>query len=109
MEFLPAPVQCPRIPLWVGGSWPDKAAMRRAARWDGAIPIMLPDPSRVPSPGMMRDSLAFIQGLRAEAGLGHQRFDLILGGTSPPGAAPATSSARSPRPGPPGGMNARLG
>ena len=38
--FLPAPVQRPRVPIWVGGFWPNKAPMRRAARWDGAIPTM---------------------------------------------------------------------
>jgi alkanesulfonate monooxygenase SsuD/methylene tetrahydromethanopterin reductase-like flavin-dependent oxidoreductase (luciferase family) len=34
--FLPAPLQTPRIPIWVGGAWPHKGAVRRAARWDGA-------------------------------------------------------------------------
>ncbi len=34
--FLPAPVQIPRIPIWVGGAYPHSAPLRRAARWDGA-------------------------------------------------------------------------
>ena len=38
VTFLPAPVQAPRIPIWVGGWWPNKSPMRRAARWDGAVP-----------------------------------------------------------------------
>src|SRR5690348_6689964 len=38
--FLPTPVQRRRVPVWVGGIWPNKAPMRRAARWDGAIPAM---------------------------------------------------------------------
>jgi alkanesulfonate monooxygenase SsuD/methylene tetrahydromethanopterin reductase-like flavin-dependent oxidoreductase (luciferase family) len=33
--FLPTPVQRPRVPVWVAGFWPNKAPMRRAARWDG--------------------------------------------------------------------------
>src|SRR5579863_6868421 len=37
--FLPTPVQSPRIPIWVAGIWPNKAPMRRAARWDGFFPI----------------------------------------------------------------------
>jgi alkanesulfonate monooxygenase SsuD/methylene tetrahydromethanopterin reductase-like flavin-dependent oxidoreductase (luciferase family) len=37
--FLPAPVQVPRIPIWVGGSWPRKPPFRRAARWDGVVPL----------------------------------------------------------------------
>jgi len=38
-QFLPRPVQSPRIPIWVAGMWPAKAPLRRAARWDGVIPI----------------------------------------------------------------------
>lgn len=37
--FLPAPLQSPRIPIWVGGIWPHAAPFRRAARWDGAFPL----------------------------------------------------------------------
>ncbi|WIG61653.1 MAG: luciferase [Ktedonobacterales bacterium] len=35
VTLLPRPVQQPRIPIWVGGNWPHKGVMRRAARWDG--------------------------------------------------------------------------
>ncbi len=38
-QFLPTPVQSPRIPIWVAGTWPIKAPFRRAARLDGALPI----------------------------------------------------------------------
>jgi alkanesulfonate monooxygenase SsuD/methylene tetrahydromethanopterin reductase-like flavin-dependent oxidoreductase (luciferase family) len=53
IEILPTAVQRPGVPIWVGGGWPGKPSMRRAARWDGAIPIMLPDPSSSPSPDLM--------------------------------------------------------
>jgi alkanesulfonate monooxygenase SsuD/methylene tetrahydromethanopterin reductase-like flavin-dependent oxidoreductase (luciferase family) len=33
------PVQCPRPPIWVPGTWPYKAPFRRAAQWDGVYPI----------------------------------------------------------------------
>jgi len=36
--FLPRPVQSPRIPIWVGGYWPNRRPFRRAARWDGVFP-----------------------------------------------------------------------
>jgi len=39
VQFLPRPIQQPRIPIWVGGFWPHKRPMRRAASWDGAFPI----------------------------------------------------------------------
>lgn len=38
-QFLPQPVQSPRIPIWVAGMWPLKAPLRRAARFDGVVPI----------------------------------------------------------------------
>jgi alkanesulfonate monooxygenase SsuD/methylene tetrahydromethanopterin reductase-like flavin-dependent oxidoreductase (luciferase family) len=36
VTFLPPPVQRPRIPIWVGGGYPNPGPLRRAARWDGA-------------------------------------------------------------------------
>ena len=38
VTFRPTPVQSPRIPIWVGGWWPNKPPLRRAARWDGVCP-----------------------------------------------------------------------
>jgi hypothetical protein len=38
-QFLPTPVQQPRIPIWVAGFWPNKKPMRRAARYDGVFPL----------------------------------------------------------------------
>lgn len=35
VTLRPTPVQAPRIPIWIGGNWPNKGPMRRAARWDG--------------------------------------------------------------------------
>jgi hypothetical protein len=37
IAFLPHPFQQPRIPIWVGGGWPNKGPVQRALRWDGAI------------------------------------------------------------------------
>jgi alkanesulfonate monooxygenase SsuD/methylene tetrahydromethanopterin reductase-like flavin-dependent oxidoreductase (luciferase family) len=34
-NFLPKPIQSPRIPIWIGGYWPNHRPFRRAARWDG--------------------------------------------------------------------------
>jgi hypothetical protein len=36
--FLPRPLRG-SIPIWVAGWWPNKAPMRRAARWDGVYPV----------------------------------------------------------------------
>jgi alkanesulfonate monooxygenase SsuD/methylene tetrahydromethanopterin reductase-like flavin-dependent oxidoreductase (luciferase family) len=40
-HFRPPCLQQPRIPIWVGGWWPRKAPFRRAACWDGVIPLKL--------------------------------------------------------------------
>ena len=41
--FLPPTLQKPRIPVWVGGFWPRKGPFKRAAKWDGVIPLKLPE------------------------------------------------------------------
>ena len=38
-QFLPAPIQQPRIPIWVAGVWPGTKPFRRAAQYDGVAPI----------------------------------------------------------------------
>jgi alkanesulfonate monooxygenase SsuD/methylene tetrahydromethanopterin reductase-like flavin-dependent oxidoreductase (luciferase family) len=39
VRFTPAPVQRPRIPVWVAGVLPAPRPIARAARWDGIVPI----------------------------------------------------------------------
>lgn len=51
VQFLPTPLQQPRIPIWVAGGWPRKRPFRRAAQWDGVIPfkhggMLVPDDCR---------------------------------------------------------------
>lgn len=38
-DFRPRPVQLPRPPIWVAGTAPNRRPLRRAQRWDGAVPI----------------------------------------------------------------------
>ena len=37
--FMPRPMQQPRIPIWVAGTWPNKGPFRRASRFDGVFPL----------------------------------------------------------------------
>jgi alkanesulfonate monooxygenase SsuD/methylene tetrahydromethanopterin reductase-like flavin-dependent oxidoreductase (luciferase family) len=46
-EFEPRPLQAPRIPVWVAARWPNRAPLRRAARWDGVFPIDLEEPEQL--------------------------------------------------------------
>jgi alkanesulfonate monooxygenase SsuD/methylene tetrahydromethanopterin reductase-like flavin-dependent oxidoreductase (luciferase family) len=36
---VPGPVQLPRIPIWCAAAWPHLGPLRRAARWDGIVPV----------------------------------------------------------------------
>jgi alkanesulfonate monooxygenase SsuD/methylene tetrahydromethanopterin reductase-like flavin-dependent oxidoreductase (luciferase family) len=84
--FLPTPVQRPRVPIWVGGLWPNKAPMRRAARWDGAIPAVAGfESGRPPDVDMVRELVLFLRRCRADNGLADRPFDIVFGGVSPTG------------------------
>src|SRR5207344_2530873 len=39
VQFLPRALQQPRIPIWCGAHWPHRRPLRRAARYDGVVPI----------------------------------------------------------------------
>jgi Luciferase-like monooxygenase len=78
MTFLPSPVQSSRIPIWVGGYWPNKRPMRRAARFDGVCP------GKVNSDGTPGElTLTDVQNLKKY--ISSQRtsdapFDIVIGG-----------------------------
>ena len=47
VRFTPAPVQRPRVPVWVGGVLPAARPISRAARWDGVVPIRFAERSQI--------------------------------------------------------------
>jgi alkanesulfonate monooxygenase SsuD/methylene tetrahydromethanopterin reductase-like flavin-dependent oxidoreductase (luciferase family) len=69
--FLPTPKQQPRIPIWVGGFWPRQGPFKRAARWDGVLPLILPE--RLPQPGDLQEIMEFIKKHRSAKG----NFDVV--------------------------------
>jgi alkanesulfonate monooxygenase SsuD/methylene tetrahydromethanopterin reductase-like flavin-dependent oxidoreductase (luciferase family) len=76
IAFQPAPVQLPRIPVWVAGMWPARPPMRRAARWDGVVP-MHADATPLTSPEL-RDIVAYVRKHRTD----DAPFDVVIGGES---------------------------
>ena len=72
MTFQPRPVQRPRIPVWVGGWWPNQGPFRRAARWDGVYP------GRTDGPMSPEDVAAVVAYIRDESGR-EQPFDVVVG------------------------------
>ncbi|NDZ80763.1 LLM class flavin-dependent oxidoreductase [Streptomyces sp. SID10853] len=88
VTLLPAPVQRPRPPVWIGGFWPSRPPMRRAARWDGAVPLFASaGHGQIPPLDEVRDLVAHLRQLRGDA---HDApFEIVLGGASPTDAARA--------------------
>lgn len=89
--FRPTPMQVPRIPVWVGGTWPLKAPFRRAARWDGAFPHYREGgrPAMIP-PEAVRDLVAFMARERGEAApiardRGGVPFEIVIRNKAPSG------------------------
>jgi alkanesulfonate monooxygenase SsuD/methylene tetrahydromethanopterin reductase-like flavin-dependent oxidoreductase (luciferase family) len=79
-QFLPAPIQQPRIPIWVAGTWPRKPPFRRAARFDGVVPIT-GDIEHSLTPAEIGEIKKFVAPLRASAA----PFDIVVAGeTSDP-------------------------
>jgi alkanesulfonate monooxygenase SsuD/methylene tetrahydromethanopterin reductase-like flavin-dependent oxidoreductase (luciferase family) len=80
VQFLPTPLQEPRIPVWVGGEWPNKRPFRRMARWDGMFPLFnVWGPEQEP---VYAQAVAFVQAERARLGL-KGPFDVIKMGMTP--------------------------
>jgi alkanesulfonate monooxygenase SsuD/methylene tetrahydromethanopterin reductase-like flavin-dependent oxidoreductase (luciferase family) len=77
--FLPRPLQTPRVPIWVAGSWPNKAPMRRAARYDGVFPLKLSD---VPNEfgEWTSDDVRELRAYVAEHRTSDAPFDVVIAG-----------------------------
>lgn len=88
VTLLPASVQRPRPPVWIGGIWPHRRPMRRAARWDGVVPLFTTAKhGQVPLVDEVRDLVAYVRGHRECRK--DTPFEVVLGGASPGDAAKA--------------------
>jgi alkanesulfonate monooxygenase SsuD/methylene tetrahydromethanopterin reductase-like flavin-dependent oxidoreductase (luciferase family) len=65
-RFLPAPVQRP-IPTWIGARWPNRAPLRRAARFEGVFVVDVSEPSEIV------ELRTFVEDLR-----GDSAFDVVV-------------------------------
>jgi alkanesulfonate monooxygenase SsuD/methylene tetrahydromethanopterin reductase-like flavin-dependent oxidoreductase (luciferase family) len=79
VTLLPATVQQPRPPVWIGGYWPHRRPFRRAARWDGVVPLFTTARHGEPPPAdQVRDMVDYVRQHRADG-----PFDVVLGGVTP--------------------------
>src|SRR5215469_503204 len=76
-QFLPPPIQQPRIPIWLAGTWPRKRPFRRAARYDGVIPIGS-DIEKALTPEDIGAIAAFVRANRT----GQAPFDIVHSGVT---------------------------
>ena len=83
----PPPLQQPRIPVWVGGTWPGTKPFVRAARWDGVVPMRLDGHWQVADTAAVAERM---RSLREDTG----PFDLAVPGESG-GSDPARSDVHA--------------
>jgi alkanesulfonate monooxygenase SsuD/methylene tetrahydromethanopterin reductase-like flavin-dependent oxidoreductase (luciferase family) len=69
--LLPTPVQEPRIPIWIGGGYPNRGPTQRALRWDGSMLYKEGEDYMTP---------ADVRGLEELAG--SRPFDIAVGGNA---------------------------
>ncbi len=62
-QFIPKPVQVPRIPVWVGGFWPNRAPFRRGASWDGMFPLFNAE-SEDQELAQLKEAVGYLNALR---------------------------------------------
>ncbi|MEU7040759.1 LLM class flavin-dependent oxidoreductase [Streptomyces varsoviensis] len=95
VTLLPATVQRPRPPVWVAGFWPSRPPMRRAARWDGAVPLFEDAKhGHVPPVDQVRDLVAYLREQRADRS--DAPFEIVLGGATPGGDPAKTRDLIAP-------------
>jgi alkanesulfonate monooxygenase SsuD/methylene tetrahydromethanopterin reductase-like flavin-dependent oxidoreductase (luciferase family) len=73
--------RAPRIPIWCGGRWPRKPGLRRAARWDGAMPTFADQRRRTVPVAEFAAAASFVTGLAPGA------LDIAFEGATSPATA----------------------
>lgn len=81
VELLPTPVQRPRPPVWIAGYWPNRRPMRRAARWDGVVPLFAnARHGQVPDRAELAELINYVGKHRDGR---DSPFEIVVGGATP--------------------------
>lgn len=83
-RFIPTPVQRPRIPIWVAGTWPKRPPFRRAARYDGVIPVA-GDVRSALSTAQVEELTAYVRQCRGEV---DTPYEVVYSATTPASGHP---------------------
>jgi alkanesulfonate monooxygenase SsuD/methylene tetrahydromethanopterin reductase-like flavin-dependent oxidoreductase (luciferase family) len=78
-HFLPASLQQPRIPIWVGGIWPHRRPLARMAQWDGMFPLFFSAQTPAEALAQFQQCVALVQSMRTHT----TPFDVIALGATP--------------------------
>lgn len=91
----PAPIQQPRIPVWMVGAWPRPKSMDRVARWDGLLPDKLGPTGERESvgPDDIRAMATYLAERRPEDAT---PIDIIVEGETPDGNLAAARTTVQP-------------
>jgi alkanesulfonate monooxygenase SsuD/methylene tetrahydromethanopterin reductase-like flavin-dependent oxidoreductase (luciferase family) len=77
--FRPGPIQQP-VPIWIGGYWPHKRPMRRAAQWHGAFPApqVVPTADGFAAMPFPPEEVARVHRYIEQRRANHDPFDLVI-------------------------------
>lgn len=82
-QFLPKPLQSPRIPIWIAGKWPNKKPFLRGIKYDGVFPIIQYEPSYLnPPPEIAMAAYEDFQNWILSHAEGNAPLDMICRGNS---------------------------
>jgi alkanesulfonate monooxygenase SsuD/methylene tetrahydromethanopterin reductase-like flavin-dependent oxidoreductase (luciferase family) len=81
--FAPTPLQRPRPPVWIACEWPHRRPLRRAARWDGVVPLIIDPQTHVftTAPHIVAEIVAVIHEHRQST----DPFDVVITGRTEAG------------------------
>lgn len=75
-QFLPKPIQSPRIPIWIAGNWPNRRPFRRASKWDGVYVGSMKANNQPLTCEELKEVIAFVQARRERT----DHFDVVFAG-----------------------------
>lgn len=82
LQFLPRPVQRPRIPVWTVGAWPHERSLQRSARWDGIIAVDMSGEAEHGDDELSPEVVGSIKAWMAEHRQSAAPFDIVVEGTT---------------------------
>ena len=92
MQLLPRPLQRPRIPIWVVGSFPSERSMGRTLRWDGVVTQLRGE--RAQEPMRPSEVAEVVDWVRANREPGPVPFEVVVQGVLPDDPQEAVATAR---------------